>query len=96
MTKIKVDLNKIPEEFTVSRKEVQRETRRVRLLPHSNHGQNRAHHQGDTWTVLNESTSVGTVKHRNCVGPFILCESNGNVRWVSVTDDPDFKVEEVE
>lgn len=95
MTKIKVDLDKIPEDFTVSRKEVHRETRRVRLLPRSSHGQNRVHHQGDTWTVLNEANSVSTTKHRKCEGPFILCENAGNIRWVSTTDDPDFIVEEV-
>lgn len=82
-------------EFNVSREEVYKETRRVRLSPISNHGKNRVQHQGDTWIVMNESTSLNTVKHRNCVGPFILCEKDGVFRWVSLTDDPDFIVEEV-
>lgn len=83
-------------EFKVSREEVYKENRRVRLVPTSNHGKNRVQHQGDTWIVMNESTSLNTVKHRNCAGPFILCEKDGAFRWVSTTDDPDFIVEDIE
>lgn len=83
------------QEFNISREEVYKENRRVRLIPVSQHGRNRVHEQGDTWIVMNETTTMNTVKHRNCSGPFILCEKDGAFRWVSTTDDPDFKVEEL-
>ena len=81
--------------FEITREEVYKETRRVRLTPKSQHGRNRVREQGDTWIVMNETSIMNTVKHRNCSGPFILCEKDGNIRWVSTTDDPDFVVEEV-
>lgn len=78
--------------FTVEKKDVIRQTRRVKLVGKSRHGSNRVHEQGDTWIVLNEATSLPSPRHRSCAGPFILVENGGNTRWVSLTDDPDFDV----
>ena len=89
----KVELAKTPRKVT--REEVFKATERARLIPKSSHGKNRVHHQGDTWIIMNESTQVNTVKHRNCDGPFILLEKDGIFRWVSTTDDPDFIVERI-
>lgn len=71
----------------------------IRLKGRSQHGKNRVHQFGEMWEVMDERTSIQTVTHRGCTGPFWLLKSinstsafNPDLRWVSIKDDPDFIV----
>lgn len=64
----------------------------VVLIGKSNHGKNRVHHQGAEWHIEGFSSTINTVKHRQCSGPFMLLKNGDNLRWVDVNEDPDFEV----
>lgn len=82
----------LKKKFTVEKKDVVRQTRRLKLIGKSRLGSVQLQSSGDTWIVLNEATSLPSPRHRSCVGPFALLENNGTARWISLTDDPDFEV----
>lgn len=65
----------------------------VRLTGISRHGKNRVLEQGDIWRIAGFRSSINTVKHRTCSGPFVLLERGSNSRWVATSNDPDFEVE---
>jgi hypothetical protein len=86
----------LKKKFTVEKRDVVRQNRRVKLIGKSRQGSVRLNESGDTWIVLNEASQLPSPRHRSCVGPFALVENNGKTMWVSTTDDPDYDVIEVE
>ena len=69
----------------------------VTLVGKSQHGKNRVFEQGSDWQRIGEVSTIFTTKHRGRQGPFVLLramDNKENVRWVSLTDDPDFEIVE--
>ena len=61
----------------------------------SRHGKNRIHEKGAEWKVsdVRENVSFNTP----APGPFMLLvsESSNDARWVSVRNDPNFEIAEI-
>ncbi len=67
----------------------------LRLTGKTGHGKNRVNEHGDLWNVLEQREHISFPT--KSVGPFAMVESliTGNARWVGLTSDENFDIEEV-
>lgn len=65
----------------------------VILKGKTNHGKQVVNRDGETFLIQYILPRIFTSKHVGCQGPFASMQPNKNqknIRWVSLTDDPDF------